>query len=449
MLSHAGFLRVIADSLVNGVVLGSRTVLIRFRLANHRSIREEHELSLIATEFDEGTARETGLQHRGRDVAVQPVLGVFGANASGKSNLLGGFRHMRAAVRDSFADWAKTPALVPREPFKLDTVSAEQTSLFEVDLVLGDVPVRYTYGFELSGDRVEAEWLHAYPHGRRNVWFDREAGRPASEGGEFVFKGEGFKGEREALVKLTRPNALFLSVGATLNDPQLSAIHRWFLGDLWLVAPERDLDVRAAWTRRLLKGADHAEHLHERIVELLRSADLGVTRLDTDPETGEIRLWHRTQEGGEVPLDFPTEESLGTHAWFAFLGPMLMVLDRGGVLLVDELDSSLHPVLAAEVVRVFQDPAANPRSAQLIFTTHDATLLGSAVLDRPLGRDQVWITSKKRSGETELYALTDAKPRKEENLERGYLRGRYGGIPRTTAGEVAREVSRQESRATA
>ncbi|MFF3670774.1 AAA family ATPase [Microtetraspora malaysiensis] len=424
-------------------------MLIRFRLANHRSIRDEHELSLIATEFDEGTGRETGLRHRGRDVLVQPVAGVFGANASGKSNLLGGFRIMREAVRDSFADWAKEPRTVPRQPFKLDAASREETSLFEVDLVLGQDRVRYTYGFELSDERVEAEWLHAYPHGRRNVWFDREAGRPDSEGGEFIFRGEGFKGERESLVRLTRPNALFLSVGATLNDPQLSAIHRWFLDNLWLVTSERDFGARVEQTRSLLAEPGQAETYRPRIVRLMRSADLGITRLDTDPETGEIRLWHRMPDGGETPLEFRTEESLGTHAWFAFLGPMLTVLDRGAVLLVDELDSSLHPTMAAEVVRVFQDPASNPRGAQLIFTTHDATLLGSAVLDRPVNRDQVWITAKKRSGETELYSLTEAKPRKEENLERGYLRGRYGGVPRVTAGEIARELSWQEARATA
>ena len=421
-------------------------MLIRFRLANHRSIREEHELSLIATEFDEGTARKTGLRHRGRDVSAQPVVGVFGANASGKSNLLSGFRFMRDAVRDSFADWAKTPETVPRQPFKLDPASLQDTTLFEIDLALGPDPVRYTYGFELSDERVEAEWLHSYPHGRRNIWFDREAGRSESEGGEFVFRGEGFKGERESLVRLTRPNALFLSVGATLNDPQLSGIHRWFLDNLWLVTPGRDLNARVNRTKRL---SEQAEHYRQRIVQLLQAADLGITRLDTDPDTGKIRLWHRTPDDGEIPLDFRTEESLGTHAWFAFLGPMLTALDQGSVLVVDELDSSLHPTLAAEVVRVFQDPESNTRGAQLIFTTHDATLLGNEVLDRPLNRDQVWITAKQRSGETELYPLTAAKPRKDENLERGYLRGRYGGVPRVTAGKIARELSWQEAKATA
>ncbi|GAB1819508.1 AAA family ATPase [Herbidospora sp. RD11066] len=418
-------------------------MLIRFRLANHRSIRDDHELSLIATEFDEGTARATGLKHRGQDVSVQPVVGIFGANASGKSNLLSGFKLMRDAVRNSFADWAKAPDMVPREPFKLDPASREETSLFEVDFTLGQDPVRYTYGFELSDKRVEAEWLHAYPHGRRNVWFDREAGRAESEGGEFIFKGEGFKGEREPLVKLTRPNALFLSVGAALNDPQLSAIHGWFIRSLSpLMAPGKNVSVLAEWTRKLLTNPDYEGFFRERITQLLGSADLGITRLDVDPETGEIRLWHRTPDDGEVPLDFLTEESLGTHVWFGFLGPMLTALHGGSVLLVDELDSSLHPALAAEVVRVFQSPDVNPYGAQLIFTTHDATLLGNEVLDRPVGRDQVWMTAKNRSGETELYPLTAAKPRKEENLERGYLRGRYGGVPRVTAGEIAREISR-------
>ncbi|WP_405642039.1 ATP/GTP-binding protein [Streptomyces uncialis] len=424
-------------------------MLLRFRVANHRSIRDEHELSLIGTEFNEGTARATPLSARGRPITALPVLGIFGANASGKSNLLSAFGFMKEAVRSSFADWAKAPGKVPRESFRLDPVCGEETTLFEVDLLLGHDPVRYTYGFELSDDRVEAEWLHAYPHGKRNVWFDREAARGDDGGYEFVFKGTGFKGRRDDLVALTRPNALFLSVGATLNDPQLSAVHRWFAENLWLVSPGADIAERTGWTQRLLTESKKADAHQDRVVRLLAVADLGLTGIDVDREGGGVKLRHRAPDGSEVAMDFYTEESLGTHAWFAFLGPLLTVLDTGAALLVDELDSSLHPTLAAEVVRLFQDPDANPRGAQLIFTTHDATLLGNAVLDRPLDRDQVWIATKRRSGETELYALTDAKPRKEENLELGYLRGRYGGIPRITAGEIKHELSWQEPRASA
>ena len=422
-------------------------MLLRFRVANHRSIRDECELSLIGSERGDGSARTTGLRHDDHDVSALPVLGVFGANASGKSNVLSALHDMRAAVRTSFADWTKSPG-VPRKPFKLAPSGAEETSLYEVDLTLGRSGIRFTYGFELSDERVEAEWLHAYPGGKREIWFDREAGRPESEGGEFVFESDGFTGRRADLVAVTRPDALFLSTAATLNDRQLSALHRWFLDNLWLVTPGEDVVHRTKWTQDLIEASGKPGY-RERVMNLLAAADLGITGMEIDRETGTVRLRHRTADGGDVPLDFLTEESFGTHAWFAFLGPMLSVLDKGAVLLVDELDSSLHPTLAAEVVRIFQDPQANPRNAQLIFTTHDATLLGEEVLDRPLGRDQVWITAKDRSGATELYPLTAAHPANGENLERGYLRGRYGGVPRVSAGEIAREVSWQEAKATA
>ena len=250
-------------------------MLLRFRVANHRSIRDEHELSLIGTDFNEGTARETPLASRGRPVTMLPVLGVFGANASGKSNLLSAFSFMKEAVRGSFADWAKEPGAVPREPFKLAPEGRVETSLFELDLLLGPAPIRYTYGFELSDERVEAEWLHAYPHGKRNVWFDRDAGRADDGADEFVFRGTGFRGRREDLVALTRPNALFLSVGAALNDPQLSAVYRWFADSLWFVAPGADMAARTMWTTRLLTDQNYSANYQDRIARLQRGPESG------------------------------------------------------------------------------------------------------------------------------------------------------------------------------
>ncbi|HET8662313.1 MAG TPA: ATP-binding protein [Micromonosporaceae bacterium] len=416
-------------------------MLLRFRVANHRSIRAEHELSLVATELNEGTARPTGVRAEGREIAVVSVAGIFGANASGKSNVLAAVGAMREAVRASLAEWAQG-AGVPREPFALAPAAREDTTLFEVDLLLGERPVRYTYGFELSDERVEAEWLHAYPYGRRQVWFDREADRERGE--EFLFPGDGLRGKKERLAEFTRPSSLFLTVAASLNHPQLSAVHRWFLDDLWTVPPRGSTAVPGQYTRQLLTDRRSGSQHRRRIEALLRVADLGVAGLQIDPSLPadqQVRLLHHGEAGDLVPLDLVRQESLGTSAWFSFLGPLLTVLGEGSVLLVDELDASLHPILAAEVIRIFQDPKANPRSAQLIFTTHDATLLGTAMVDRPLDRDQVWITAKRRTGETELYPLIDARPRKEENLERGYLRGRYGGVPRVTSGELAREVA--------
>ncbi|MFW6723815.1 AAA family ATPase [Streptomyces sp. MAR4 CNY-716] len=424
-------------------------MLLSFRVANHRSIRAEQELSLVATEFNEGTAHETGGRSEGKPVSVLPAVGIFGANASGKSNVLNALRFMRRAVLESFADWGKD-AGVPREPFQLARAAREETSLFEVDLLLGaGRRVRYTYGFELSDERVEAEWLHAYPSGRRQVWFDREAGRAEDAGhagGEFRFPGTGLKGHKDLIESSTRPNALFLTVGAALNHPQLSAVHRWFADNLWLVTTGDDVPARTEWTRdRLLDSGGAA--LRDRLTALLAAADLGITGMTVDPDSGDVQLLHRTDDGTSQALDFWEQESLGTHAWFSFLGPLLHVLERGGVLLADELDSSLHPLLAAEVIRLFQDREANPRPAQLIFTTHDVTLLGPSVVERPLDRDQVWITLKSGAGDSTLYPLTAArKARKDENLERRYLHGHYGGVPRLTTGEIARQITLLEER---
>ncbi|CRK59732.1 hypothetical protein [Alloactinosynnema sp. L-07] len=420
-------------------------MLVRFRVANFRSLRGEAELSFVASDSDDAIVRRTGVESGGKEIGIIPAVGVFGANASGKSNLLQALLAMRAAVRDSMVSWAGGHG-VPREPFALDPTCGDETTLFEVDLLLPEGSrrdgrkVRYTYGFELSDDRVEAEWLHAYPKGNKQVWFDRDPGR---KGKEIHFPNENLRGAKEHLVASTRPNALFLTVAATLNHPQLSPIYRWFLDNLSMVSSGDDMTKRAEYTRKRLTD-HHDTGYRGRVESLLRLADLGILGLDVDsakPVDQQIRLLHRGSGDEPVALEFHSQESLGTHAWFAFIGQALDKLDSGSVLLADELDSSLHPILAAEVIRLFQDPVANPHGAQLLFTTHDATLLGTGMVGRPLSRDQVWIAAKKSSGETELYSLIDARPRRDENLERGYLRGRYGGVPRVTTGEMAREVA--------
>ncbi|MCG8921435.1 ATP/GTP-binding protein [Lentzea sp. CC55] len=413
---------------------------MKFRVANFRSIRAEHELSFAAADIDDEIIRRTGVVSGGKEIGVIPAVGIFGANASGKSNVLQAIRAMKSAVMNSVADWARVEG-VPREPFALDADARDETTLFEVDLLLGPSQVRYTYGFELSDERVEAEWLHAYPEGHKQVWFDREADRDGGE--DFRFPNANLR-DGKRLVELTRPNALLLTVGASFNHRQLGAIHRWFIDNFWLVTSGEDVAQRSAYTRdRLVSGRGGAKY-RKQVESLLKVADLGIVGLDIDktlPEENQVRLLHRADGGKPMPLDFLAQESLGTHAWFAFLGPVLEVLDRGSVLLADELDSSLHPLLASEVVRLFQDPEANSRGAQLLFTTHDATLLGTGMVGRPLSREQVRITTKRKTGETELYPLLDAHPRKDENLERSYLRGRFGGVPRVMEGATAREVA--------
>jgi predicted ATPase len=407
-------------------------VLLGFTVANVLSLRDEQTLSLVSDGLDEDLARPTGVVMEGRNVRALPVVGIYGANASGKSNVLGALRLMREAVLDSHAEWTRVDG-VPRKAFALDPEAAKAPSSFEIDLVIRGT--RWVYGFEMGDTQVEAEWLHVYPRGRRQVWFDRDAGRAEL----FRFTGDHLRGERATLAKLTRPDALFLSTAAAYNHPQLSVLHRWFRGNLWLVTPQSDRNERERFTSRQLLTDDHA-----RILELLRIADLGIDEVEVtrqDPDPPRVRLVRTTGEDRRTAFDFH-QESYGTRNWFALLGPLVLVLKNGAVLLVDELDASLHPMLVAEFVRLFQDPAANPKGAQLIFTSHDTTPLGTATGDRPLGREQVWLTEKRLDGATDLYPLTDARPRKDENLERGYRTGRYGGVPQLGPGQLVRAVGR-------
>ncbi|WP_240487087.1 AAA family ATPase [Actinomadura flavalba] len=360
-------------------------------------------------------------------MAYLPATAIYGSNASGKSNVLHAMRWMRQAVLNSVHGWASLDD-IPREPFGLEGSARETASLYEVDVVIdGD---RYVYGFEVSDDQVESEWLHAYPGGqaRRQVWFERDA-----DSDELItFPGEGLRGPKESLVPQTRPNALFLTVAAAFNQPFLTPIHDWFKHNLWWVSPGRDFDERHTFTRKMYDDQRH----RARITDLLKVADLGVAGAEVDAMSGDLRLLHQGPSG-LVPLDYERQESMGTRSWFAFIGPLLEALDKGAVLLVDELDISLHPLLAAEVLRLFHDPDANPHDAQLVCTVHDSSLLGRTHLFQPLERDQVRIAAKSRDGVSEIYPLTDARPRKTEALDRNYLAGAYGGIPALNIGEVA------------
>ncbi|MFI6919019.1 ATP/GTP-binding protein [Nonomuraea spiralis] len=404
-------------------------MLLNFRLANVLSFRDDQRLSLIATELNDGTARPIPVREGGRPVSVVPILGIYGANASGKTNTLAGLRLMRQAVLHSVA-WISQEKPIRRIPFALDPTCADDDSFFEVDLELAGV--RYTYGFELDDERVQAEWLHAYPKGRRQIWFDRD-------GDDIRFAGEGLRGEKQDLARKTRPDSLFLTVAAEWNNEQLLPVFEWFRDNLWLISPEQDLPQRQEFTKA--RALDD-ERFRDQVGRLLTRADLGIVGFDEDAlERGDVRLLHRAGDH-TVSLDF-VHESMGTRAWFAMLGPLLEAFKRGTTVLVDELDASLHPTLAAEVIRMFEDPEVNAHGAQMVFTTHDASLLRPlAGGERILDRDVVWMAEKDARGATELYPLSSLRPppRPNENLERGWLLGRFGGVPRVAPGELAREA---------
>jgi hypothetical protein len=403
-------------------------MLIEFRVANHRSVREEQALTMEAGRGgDPEDPRPRVLPAHGE--RVLPVAALYGANASGKSNLLGALAFMRDAVVHSHRAWPPDGG-VPRDPFAWGPAGP---STFEVTWIREGV--RHEYGFVADDDRFLEEWLYAWPSSRKQVWFERE-------GDAFKF-GEHLRGENKLVEQVTRPNALFLSAAVQNRHEQLERVYAWFRAIRTVNVKTRREIVEPSdfWLQRALRFGSGQPTLFPvearddgvltAFKDLLRASDFGiedVKAVDSGDRRPRILVKHKgaADDRGWLPLD---EESQGTRTMFRLGPPAIDTLRRGGLLLIDELEASLHPLLGLQIVRLFNDPATNPRDAQVVFTTHDTNLLGTLLGPPPLRRDQVWLTEKDDEGGTRLYPLTDYKPRKAENLESGYLQGRYGAIP--------------------
>jgi len=412
-------------------------MLIEFRVENHRSIRDEQAITMEAG-LVEDFADLRPRQEIGLDKKLLPVAALYGANASGKTNVLRAIDFMRDSVIQSHRSWAPDEG-VPRSPFALGS-KREQPSEYVACFITKEV--RYEYGFIVNDEFFEEEWLFAWPQGRKQVWFERDASR-------YKF-GDNFHGENHVTQKITRPNSLFLSAAVQNSNEQLKPIHKWFRDLRIHNVPASHKRGFAYFTNHFALAQlfdvekpstpSHRKMMSELLVSfrtLLKSADFGI--VDAKAEYDEKKensgrykpprfVFRHDSEGNEVWLPLEAE-SRGTQTLFRMALPILQVIKSGSILVIDELEASLHPMLAAQIVRQFNDPISNPNNAQLIFTTHDTNLLGTALGEPLLRRDQVWFTEKDKEGSTVLYPLTDYKPRKAENLERGYLQGRYGAIP--------------------
>lgn len=428
-------------------------MLLSFRMANFRSIRDEQAFSFVRGSYAAPPpAADSGDGNRPWDARVGTVAGLYGANASGKSNVLKGLGFMRDAVLNSYQRWASdTP--IPVEPFRLDSNFENEPSLFEAIFVINRV--RYQYGFRITAKEVVGEWLYAYPTSRRQIWFERDISAD-----EIYYFGKSFPGRNRVIADLTRPNSLFLSAAVANNHTGVKLVNHWFRTHLRIASPD-DRTARINYTL----GMSSTEDRWKQVKELIQFADLGISnarvrasqideaeretlrgvlralntpdgpmdekRIDelAGRATRVVEFGHTTGRSPE-PTYLPfASESLGTQTWFALAGPIIRAIDNGDTLLVDELDASLHPHLTSEVLKIFREPTKNPKQAQIIFTTHDTTLLGTLLGERELLRDQVWFTEKRPDGSTTVYPLTDFSPRSSENLERGYLQGRYGAVP--------------------
>ena len=412
-------------------------MLIEFRVENHRSLRDEQVLTMeagrVGNESDPRPRTVSGYSEK-----LLTVASLYGANASGKSNVLAALAFMRNAVLESHRLWSPDEG-VPRDPFAWGPKRTEP-SLFEVTLLLDGV--RFQYGFVASDECFLEEWFYSWPKGHKQIWFERDRN---------VYKyGENFKGENKLIEDVTRPNALFLSAARQHNHPQVRLVCSWFSSLLpinlsieghslpHVQSSETDLSafvavLLAAQEIQLSPGKQQfLQALFDDFRDILKNADAGILdfRIEKNKSNAkhlDIYLKHQCEiDDAWLPLK---EQSQGTQTLVHIVWPMILAISNGGILLVDELERSLHPYLARQIISQFNNPETNPRNAQLIFTTHDTNLLGTMLGEPALRRDQVWLTEKNPEGATELYPLTNYKPRKAENIERGYLQGRYGAIP--------------------
>lgn len=415
-------------------------MLLRFQVSNHRSILDPVELSMIAVDEDRAATRDFDrLSER-----VLTTAGIYGPNASGKSNVLDALYWLSYAVATSLLAGGDS---MSRDPHRFGK-GLDRPTAFDLDFMFEGI--RHGYQLEVDDSAVLYESLCSYPERRRRMLFERE-------GDEVHFRrGTSRTGSTKELLT---PTTLVLSAASRAGDPAFKAVGRAIsriseINSHGFIRRRRSspflLLARSSETHSTFEDAGvHEERMFggmtrgDAALELLRLADPGIKNFDIvefeDHTTGtlheELHLLHH--DGDRTVPFWLAEESAGTRMLFSLLGPALDALKYGQVLLFDEADASLHPRLSARLLELFQDPQTNPFGAQLILATHDTSLLNT------LNRDEVWLTEKGSDGATRLAALAEFggdQVRRSLNLERAYLQGRFGAIPEADHVDVLRAL---------
>ena len=411
-------------------------MLIEFRVKNFRSLRDEQTLSLVADKdksLQESNTMPSGI--KAAPTLLRSMV-IFGPNAGGKSNLIKALQFMRAVVAES-ASVMQPGQTFHTQSFRFEGTSVAQPTEFDVSFVLDGI--RYQFGFALTAQRITREYLLVYKAFKPQLWFERYFDE---ESGKDLYDfGTGLKGPKSVWEGATRPNALFLSMAVQLNSEQLQPVFAWFVNQLAIFNEITPLGQH--FSIEMLRKPEGKRA----ICDFLTSADISISEIevvtrkvsgqavhfDMAAEKTEVRneeqevhelLFHHVTDHGEAVFSLG-DESMGTRNLLFLTGPVLEILDKGMVLVVDELGSSLHPLLVRRLVELFQNSRFNKKGAQLIFTSHDTSLLDQDLFRR----DQIWFVEKDRDQASKLYPLSDFSPRKNEALERGYLMGRYGALP--------------------
>ena len=414
-------------------------MLIEFSVKNFRSINERQVLNFVAKSSKEFQDENTFIAGGVSKLRLINSIAIYGPNASGKTNILKAFSTMRNIVVNFSSNQQRGDGL-PVDPFLLNEESKISPSEFYAEFIVNDV--RYQYGFSLTRKRIHEEWLYAFPKGRVQEWFHREWNNSAEDYDWYL--GPKLLGEKSVWVKSTRENALFLSTAVQLNNAQFQPVFDWFKNNCKIA----NID---GWGENFSVRMCKKDRKKD-ILKFLKTADLGISDIKiTDlpiPSIGfpdgmpeEIKqdiINSIKKDGGMVDIDFvhetPSgqkmtlsllEESLGTSRLFAFAGPWIDCLENGYIFFIDELHQHLHPKLVSFLVSLFHNKETNPNNAQLVFTTHETSILNEGVLRR----DQIVFCEKNEELSSQYSYLSEFKVQKGRNIELGYLSGRYGAIP--------------------
>lgn len=422
-------------------------MLLQFSIKNFRTFKEKASLSLVASNYDKDTREIDNINQDSKfNLRLLKSAVVYGANASGKSKFFEALIFMKHFVITSSKDSQKGDK-IDIEPFRLNNESEKLPTEFEVIFTYKNI--MYRYGFEVDKKNIISEWLYYKPKTKEIELFYRDGNKFETHERNFS------KGKTVIKEGLVRDNALLVSVSAQFNDSTSIAVIDWFK-NLKTISGLNESGYQGFTMSR----AEDTIH-KARILDLLKAADLGIQdiklqklEIDNLPKEmpkelrdkiikkvneekaefiSDVLTTHKRYDSNMKPIDtvnfsLDDDESSGTRKFFALTGPILDVIENGYTLVVDELDSKLHPNLVCKIVSLFNSKELNKKNAQLIFNTHDTNLLSSGLFRR----DQIWFTDKNKFGEAKLYSLADFKSdevKKTESFEDNYIRGKYGAIP--------------------
>lgn len=411
-------------------------MLLNLRIRNFRSIKEEVSLDLQAT--SDNTMKEQVVFENG-GLSLLKSVAIYGPNASGKSNILKAFMVFRTMILESLLR-SNIAIDLPNEYFKLSSETESKPSFFEMTFLLGEEI--FVYGFEISKKRVVAEWLKQ-EKGKKTM-FERN-------GQEIKSNKNYFQEATKILKDQTSERVLFLSVLASNNKPISKKIIQFIQNTNFISGTERGNTLNFSFGQFLKnpKMADKMKDLMVAVisglVDIVASEKIvSAKEVQNMPDKFKellfkensqiaersIKFLHRKydkdgkESKGEL-FDFFAEESDGTQQMFALAAPFVDTLENGKVLFIDEIDASLHPMLCQYLISIFNSKEKNPNNAQLVFTTHDISLLNEEFLRR----DQIYFTDKNDNGVTELFSLSDISERKGVDFAKRYLEGRYDALP--------------------